>query len=105
MWIASRTASLPRKLKLTFEMPPETFACGRCSRIHAVASNEIDGVSRVLVDAGRDREHVRVDDDVLGRKADAIDEQIVARRATSIGARSLSAWPRSSKHMTTAAAP
>jgi hypothetical protein len=30
-------ASLPRKLKLTFEMPPDTFACGRRSRIHAVA--------------------------------------------------------------------
>ncbi len=38
VWIASRTGSLPRKLKLTLEMPPETFACGRCSRIQRVAS-------------------------------------------------------------------
>ena len=40
--------------------------------------DEVDGVVVVLVDAGGDREHVRVDDDVLGRKADAIDQQIVA---------------------------
>ena len=40
-------------------------------------SDEIDSVVRVLLDAGRDRKHVRVDDDVLGRKADAIEEQVV----------------------------
>jgi len=40
-------------------------------------ADEVDGVVRVLVDAGRDREHVRVDDDVLGREPDAIDEQVV----------------------------
>ena len=38
VWIASRTGSLPRKEKLTLEMPPDTFACGRCSRIQRVAS-------------------------------------------------------------------
>ena len=31
----------------------------------------------MLVDAGCDREHVRIDDDVLGREADLVDEQIV----------------------------
>jgi hypothetical protein len=34
---ASRTGSLPRKLKLTFDTPPDTFACGRCCRIQRVA--------------------------------------------------------------------
>ncbi len=37
-WIASRTGLLPRKLKLTFEMPPETFAPGRFSLIQRVAA-------------------------------------------------------------------
>ena len=41
------------------------------------STDEIDRVVRVLVDAGRDREHVRIDDDVLGRKADLVDEQVV----------------------------
>ncbi len=34
--------------------------------------------SVVLVDAGRDREHVRIEHDVLGRKVDAAHEQLVA---------------------------
>ncbi len=37
VWMASRTASLPRKLKLTLEIPPDTLACGRCSLIQRVA--------------------------------------------------------------------
>ena len=37
MWIASRTGSLPRKEKLTLEMPPDTLACGRWVRIQRVA--------------------------------------------------------------------
>ncbi len=37
-WIASRTALLPRKLKDTFETPPETRAWGRFSLIQRVAS-------------------------------------------------------------------
>ena len=28
-WIACRTASLPRKLKLTFDTPPETWQAGK----------------------------------------------------------------------------
>ena len=37
-WIASRTGLLPRKEKLTLEMPPETLAPGRFSLIQRVAS-------------------------------------------------------------------
>ena len=36
-WIASRTGLLPRKQKLTLEMPPETRAPGRFSLIQRVA--------------------------------------------------------------------
>ena len=37
VWIASRTGSLPRKLKLTFDTPPLTFAPGRFCLIQRVA--------------------------------------------------------------------
>ncbi len=38
VWMASRTGSLPRKLKLTLDTPPETLAPGRCCLIQRVAS-------------------------------------------------------------------
>ena len=37
MWIASRIASLPRKLKLTLEIPPELRARGSSALIQASA--------------------------------------------------------------------
>ena len=37
VWMASRTGSLPRKLKDTFDTPPEVLAYGRFSLIHATA--------------------------------------------------------------------
>ena len=40
-------------------------------------ADEIDRVVRMLFYAGRDCEHVGIDDDVLGRKADLVDEQVV----------------------------
>ncbi len=43
--------------------------------------DEIDGVVVVLLDARRDREDVRVEDDVLGRKADLVDQDAVGARA------------------------
>ena len=43
--------------------------------------DEVDGVVVVLLDAGRDREDVRVEDDVLGREADLVDEDPVGARA------------------------
>ena len=38
VWMASRTGSLPRKLKLTFDTPPDTLAPGRLALIQRVAS-------------------------------------------------------------------
>ncbi|OQC00461.1 MAG: hypothetical protein BWX79_02966 [Alphaproteobacteria bacterium ADurb.Bin100] len=38
VWMASRTGSLPRKLKETLETPPDTLAPGRCCLIQRVAS-------------------------------------------------------------------
>ena len=40
--------------------------------------DEVDRVVVVLVDAGGDREHVRVEDQVFRRKADAVQQQVVA---------------------------
>ncbi len=40
--------------------------------------DEVHGVVVVLLDAGRDGEHVRVEDDVLGREADFLREHFVA---------------------------
>ena len=60
----------------------------------------------MLLDAGGDREDVGVEDDVLGGEADLVDEDVVgALRRSPCGARRLSAWPSSSKAMTTIAAP
>jgi len=38
VWIASRTGSLPRNEKLTFDTPPDTLAPGRLRLIQRVAS-------------------------------------------------------------------
>ena len=68
--------------------------------------DEVDGVVVVLLDAGGDREDVRVEDDVLGREADLLGQDAVgARRRSRPCARSVSAWPFSSNAITTTAAP
>ncbi len=43
--------------------------------------DEIDTVIVVLLDAGRDREDVRIEDDVLGREADLLGQDLVGARA------------------------
>src|SRR5690606_16489886 len=43
--------------------------------------DEVEPVPGVLLDAGRDREHVGVEDDVLGREPDLLDEDPVGPRA------------------------
>ena len=43
--------------------------------------DEVDRVVVVLLDAGGDREDVRVEDDVLGRKADLLGEELVGTGA------------------------
>ncbi len=43
--------------------------------------DEIDAVMIVLLDAGRDREHIGIEDDVLGREADLLGQDLVSARA------------------------
>ena len=43
--------------------------------------DEIDGVVVVLLDAGGDGEDVRVEDDVFGREADLLGQELVGARA------------------------
>jgi hypothetical protein len=69
--IASRTGSLPRNENESSETPAEVLraagAGGSSERLEVV-----EPVAVVLLDAGRDREDVRVEDDVLGREADLL---------------------------------
>ena len=69
--------------------------------------DEIDRVVVVLLDAGGDREDVRIEHDVLGREVDLLRvRSVVARAAQMSTLRSnVSAWPFSSKAITMAAAP
>ena len=68
--------------------------------------DEVDPVAVVLLHPGRDREDVRIEDDVLRRKADAIDQDVVGARGDRLScAPSVSACPASSNAMTTTAAP
>ena len=62
-------------------MPPEVRAPGQRSLICGSALEERPRVVVVLLDPGRDREHVRVEDDVLRREADLVDEQVVRAAA------------------------
>ncbi len=79
--MASRTGSLPRKEKERFETPPEMWAMRqRCCDL-ARGLDEVDAVIVVLLDAGRDREDVGVEDDVLGRKAGLFDQELVGAGA------------------------
>ena len=67
---------------------------------------ELDGVVVVLLDAGADGEDVGVEDDVSAVEAGLLGQQLDrrARRSRPCG-RAVTAWPCSSKAMTTTAAP
>ena len=81
------------------------WTCGSVAMISAGRLDEVDAVIVVLLDAGRDGEDVRVEDDVLGRKAGLLGQQLVGPGADLDLARRVSAWPCSSKAITTTAAP
>ena len=59
--------------------------------------DEGDAVAVMLLDAGRDREDVRIEDDVLGRKADLSGEDLVGALQIATLRSNVSAWPSSSK--------
>ena len=80
-WIAWRTGSLPRNENETLETPPEMWLSGKRRLSSRAASMKATRVVVVLLDAGGDREHVRVEDDVLGREADLLGQQLVGARA------------------------
>ena len=62
-------------------MPPLIETPGQRSLISGIASMNAFANAVVLLDAGRDREHVRVEDDVLGREAGLLDQQPVGALA------------------------
>ena len=79
--MASRTGSLPRNEKDRFDTPPEMCTCGSFCADLARRLDEGDAVAVVLLHAGRDREDVRVEDDVFRREADLVHQDVVGARA------------------------
>ena len=69
--MASRTTSLPRNEKLRLLMPPLVRTPGQVALDDADGLDEVLGELVVLLDAGGDREHVEVEDDVLGLESRA----------------------------------
>ena len=86
-------------------MPPLNLARGQVLLDPARRLDEIDRVIVVLLQAGGDGQDVRVEDDVLRRKAGLFGQNLVGARADLLARSSESAWPCSSKAMTTTAAP
>ena len=105
-WIARRTGSFPRNEKLRFDTPPLTLHAGAAPLDLAGRLDERLRVLVVLLEPGRDRQDVRVDDDVgrvvAGLVRSAAD---TARSPISILRSTVPACPCSSKHITTTAAP
>ena len=74
----------------TLLTPPEVFASGKQLLQLADGLDELDGVVVVLLDAGADGQDVRVEDDVRGREADLLGQQLVgplADRDLAVGGR------------------
>ena len=68
--------------------------------------DEGDAVAVVLLHAGGDGEDVRIEDDVLRRKADAVDQDVVgARGDRRLASRTCRPGRLSSNAITTTAAP
>ena len=67
--------------------------------------DEGDAVAVVLLDTGRDGENIRIENDVLGREADLLGEQLVGSLADRDLALDGIGLALSSKAMTTTAAP
>ena len=67
-------------------MPPETLRAGEVLLDPAGGLDEVDAVVGVLLDAGRQGEAVGVEDDVLGREADLVDEDPVGALADLLAA-------------------
>ena len=79
--MASRTGSLPRNENDRLETPPEICACGRFLPDPARRLDEVDAVIVVLLEPGRDREDVGIEDDVLGREIQLPDQDVVGALA------------------------
>ena len=72
---------MPRNEKDRLETPPETCTWGRRRANAPHGFDEIDAVIVVFLDAGRHREYVGIEDDVLGREADRLGQHMIGARA------------------------
>ena len=78
--MAWRTGSLPRNEKERFETPPEICTQRESLTNFPRGLDEIDAVIIMFLDAGRDRENIRIEDDVLGRKPGVLGQDVVGAR-------------------------
>ena len=75
--LCSRTGSLPRKANERFETPARHVHQWELLLDLARRLDEGDTITVVLLDAGGDRENVAIEDDVFGREADLLRQQLV----------------------------
>jgi hypothetical protein len=68
-------------------------------------ADKVLGIVVVLFNTGRHGEDIRVKDNIFRREAHLFGEILYARRQISILRSRVSAWPTSSKAITTTAAP
>ena len=86
-------------------MPPETSAPGQRSRSSGIESMKAFAKAACSSMPGRDGEDVRVEDDVLRREPGLAVSRSYARPRISTLRSTVSAWPCSSKAITTTPAP
>ena len=72
---------MPRYENETLLTPPEVLQYGKHPLELAYGLDELDRVVVVLLDAGADGQDVDVEDDVLGREADLLGEELVGSLA------------------------
>jgi hypothetical protein len=72
---------LPRNENDKFDTPPDTCAYGNPLRIARAGLDEGEAIAVVLLHAGGNGEDIRVEDDVLGREAHFVDEDVVGALA------------------------
>ncbi len=103
--MASRTRLLPRNENERFETPPRDMDARQALADLTRRFDEGQPVAVVFLDAGRNGEDVRIEDDVLGPEPGGLRQQPKDRSQISTLRSTVSACPASSNAMTTTQAP
>ena len=76
--MASRTVLLPRKLKLTLETPPEIWRQRKSFFQFCRRQDKGAGIVVMFFDAGRDREDIRIENNIFGRESCFFGQQLIS---------------------------